>query len=66
MDKDVRRIDSSHPFYAGEGNPNTETLRQILLTYSMYNFDLGYCQVELSQELAVMWNELWLVLRPHC
>lgn len=50
VDKDVRRIDSSHPFYAGEDNPNTETLRQILLTYSMYNFDLGYCQVHLLQE----------------
>ena len=49
MDKDVRRIDSSHPFFAGEDNPNVETLRQMLLTYSMYNFDLGYCQVEVLQ-----------------
>ena len=45
VEKDVRRIDSNHPFYAGDENPNAEMLRQILLTYSMYNFDLGYCQV---------------------
>ena len=45
MDKDVRRTDCGHPFYSGEDNPNVATLRRILLTYSMYNFDLGYCQV---------------------
>jgi hypothetical protein len=45
VDKDVRRSDSSHPFFAGEDNQNPETLRRILLSYSLYNFDLGYCQV---------------------
>ena len=45
MDKDVRRTDCMHPFFAGEDNPNVAALRRILLTYSMYNFDLGYCQV---------------------
>lgn len=44
VDKDVRRSDSSHPFFAGEDNQNPEVLRRILLSYSIYNFDLGYCQ----------------------
>ena len=47
MNKDVRRTDCGHPFYSGEDNPNVATLRRILLTYSMYNFDLGYCQVRI-------------------
>jgi len=47
VDKDVRRSDSSHPYFAGEDNQNPEVLRRILLSYSLYNFDLGYCQVVL-------------------
>lgn len=45
VDKDVKRTDCTHPFFAGPDNPNVASLRRILLTYSMYNFDLGYCQV---------------------
>ena len=45
MDKDVRRTDKAHAFFAGERNSHQKALRRILLTYSMYNFDLGYCQV---------------------
>ena len=32
------------PYYAGDDNPNLDRLRDILLSYSFYNFDLGYCQ----------------------
>lgn len=39
------RTDRSLPFYDGDDNPNVNVLRDILLTYSFYNFDLGYCQV---------------------
>ena len=45
VDRDVRRTDRALPFYAGEGNRNVRTLRSVLLTYSLYNFDLSYCQV---------------------
>lgn len=45
MDKDVRRTDRGVPFFAGSRNPNVAMLRRILLTYSIYNFDLSYCQV---------------------
>ncbi|KAI0504514.1 hypothetical protein KFK09_015466 [Dendrobium nobile] len=44
IEKDVIRTDRSIPYYEGDGNPNVTILRDILLTYSFYNFDLGYCQ----------------------
>lgn len=44
IDKDVVRTDRSFSFYDGDDNPNVTLLRDILLTYSFYNFDLGYCQ----------------------
>lgn len=44
VDKDVRRTDRGVPFFAGSRNPNVAMLRRILLTYSIYNFDLSYCQ----------------------
>lgn len=39
------RTDRTLSFYDGDDNPNVNLLRDILLTYSFYNFDLGYCQV---------------------
>nr|KYP55732.1 TBC1 domain family member 15 [Cajanus cajan] len=44
IEKDVVRTDRSLAFYEGDDNPNVYVLRDILLTYSFYNFDLGYCQ----------------------
>ncbi|KAE8657883.1 RabGAP/TBC domain-containing protein isoform 2 [Hibiscus syriacus] len=44
IEKDVVRTDRSVSFYNGDENPNVNLLRDILLTYSFYNFDLGYCQ----------------------
>ncbi|KAL7181019.1 hypothetical protein ACSBR1_039974 [Camellia fascicularis] len=46
IDEDVVRTDRSLSFYDGDDNPNVNLLRDILLTYSFYNFDLGYCQVQ--------------------
>ena len=41
-DKDVIRTDRKHPFYKEEPtNTNTKKLYDILMTYCMYNFDLG-------------------------
>ncbi|XP_009789609.1 uncharacterized protein [Nicotiana sylvestris] len=45
IEKDVVRTDRSIPFYEGDDNSNVKCLRDILLTYSFYNFDLGYCQL---------------------
>ncbi|KAJ8434960.1 hypothetical protein Cgig2_027803 [Carnegiea gigantea] len=44
IDKDVVRTDRSFSYYNGDDNPNINLLYDILLTYSFYNFDLGYCQ----------------------
>lgn len=43
-EKDVNRTDRNHPFFEGEHNPNVTLLHDILMTYVMYNFDLGYVQ----------------------
>jgi hypothetical protein len=40
-EKDVTRTDRTHKFFEGEGNPNLQVLHDILMTYCMYNFDLG-------------------------
>ncbi|XP_009593350.1 uncharacterized protein [Nicotiana tomentosiformis] len=45
IEKDVVRTDRSIPFYEGDDNSNVKCMRDILLTYSFYNFDLGYCQL---------------------
>ncbi|XP_065849467.1 uncharacterized protein [Euphorbia lathyris] len=60
VDKDVVRTDRSVSYYDGDDNPNVNILRDILLTYSFYNFDLGYCQGMsdlLSPVLFVMEDE---------
>ncbi|CAK1540745.1 unnamed protein product [Leptosia nina] len=44
VEKDVNRTDRTHPFFAGDNNPNLMVLQDILMTYAMYNFDLGYVQ----------------------
>jgi hypothetical protein len=44
VDKDVRRTDRTQPFFTGPKNPNVKALRCICLSYTMYNFDLSYCQ----------------------
>ncbi|XP_068632410.1 TBC1 domain family member 15 isoform X2 [Battus philenor] len=44
VEKDVNRTDRTLPFFAGENNPNLVILQDILMTYVMYNFDLGYVQ----------------------
>ncbi|KAL1441880.1 hypothetical protein MTO96_008198 [Rhipicephalus appendiculatus] len=60
VEKDVSRTDRTHVFYQGENNAKVEMLNDILMTYVMYNFDLGYVQGMsdlLSPILMVMDNE---------
>lgn len=40
-DKDVSRTDRTHCFYSEANHSNVKKLYDILLTYCMYNFDLG-------------------------
>ncbi|KAL6438386.1 hypothetical protein ACFW04_004494 [Cataglyphis niger] len=61
IEKDVNRTDRTHPYYAGDNNPHLEQLYDILMTYVMYNFDLGYVQGMsdlLSPILFLMDNEV--------
>ncbi|XP_067010162.2 TBC1 domain family member 15 isoform X2 [Anabrus simplex] len=61
IEKDVNRTDRTIPFFAGENNPNLQLLYDILMTYVMYNFDLGYVQGMsdlLSPILCLMTNEV--------
>lgn len=44
IDKDVNRTDRTLNFYAGDGNQNIVKLHNVLMTYIMFNFDLGYVQ----------------------
>nr|XP_018900502.1 PREDICTED: TBC1 domain family member 15 [Bemisia tabaci] len=61
IEKDVNRCDRSLDFYAGENNSNLKSLHNILMTYIMYNFDLGYVQGMsdlLAPILFIMNNEV--------
>jgi hypothetical protein len=44
IDKDVKRTDREHKFFQGEDNTNLIVMKDILMTYNMINFDLGYVQ----------------------
>uniref|UniRef100_A0A1B6G5P0 TBC1 domain family member 15 n=1 Tax=Cuerna arida TaxID=1464854 RepID=A0A1B6G5P0_9HEMI len=65
IEKDVNRTDRNHPFFEGENNANLGLLYDILMTYVMYNFDLGYVQgmsdllspilILLSNEVDAFW-----------
>lgn len=44
IDKDVQRTDRTIDYFAGDNNANLNRLQDILMTYVMYNFDLGYVQ----------------------
>lgn len=60
-EKDVTRTDRTVQFFAGENNKNLQTLSDILMTYVMYNFDLGYVQGMsdlLSPILCLMTDEV--------
>lgn len=43
IERDVIRSDRSHPFYADRMD-NLEALSSLLMTYMMYDFDIGYMQ----------------------
>ncbi|XP_061697895.1 TBC1 domain family member 15 isoform X2 [Syngnathoides biaculeatus] len=44
IEKDVNRTDRCNRFYEGMDNPGLVLLHDILMTYCMYDFDLGYVQ----------------------
>ncbi|CAF0925791.1 unnamed protein product [Rotaria sordida] len=61
IEKDVTRTDRTHEYYEGENNVHVKLLHDILMTYNMYNFDLGYVQGMndlLSPILVIMEDEI--------
>lgn len=61
IEKDVKRTDRTQEYFAGDDNPNLGVLQDILMTYVMYNFDLGYVQGMsdlLAPILCIMNNEV--------
>jgi len=49
IERDVVRSDRTHPFYSGTNSQyncseNLEKLANVLMTYMMYDFDIGYLQ----------------------
>lgn len=61
IEKDVKRTDRTQEYFAGDDNPNLSVLQDILMTYVMYNFDLGYVQGMsdlLAPILCIMNNEV--------
>lgn len=40
-DRDVNRTDRTNTFFSGNDNPGLTLLHDVLMTYCMYNFDLG-------------------------
>lgn len=61
VDKDAIRTDRTMEYYKGDDNENVKKLNDILMTYCMYNFDLGYVQGMsdlLSPILLIMEDEI--------
>lgn len=61
IEKDVQRTDRTNVYFEGDLNPNLNTMKDILMTYNMYNFDLGYVQGMsdlLAPIMVVMDNEV--------
>ncbi|XP_040183464.1 TBC1 domain family member 17 isoform X2 [Rana temporaria] len=61
IERDVSRTDRNNKFYEGNDNPGLGLLNDVLMTYCMFNFDLGYVQGMsdlLSPILYVTQNEV--------
>lgn len=40
-ERDVIRTDRNTPFFEGDENPNLKRLNDILVTYAVFNWDIG-------------------------
>ncbi|KAI6224998.1 hypothetical protein M3Y95_00811800 [Aphelenchoides besseyi] len=73
IDKDVTRTDRSHSYFRND--QNLDLMRDILMTYCMYDFDLGYVQgmsdflaplmVIMDDEVNAFWTFVGLMKRVH-
>lgn len=73
--KDVARTDRNHEYYHGDDNIHLVILHDVLMTYNMFNFDLGYVQgmndllspllVIMEDEIDTFWCFVGLMERMH-
>ncbi|CAG9800264.1 unnamed protein product [Chironomus riparius] len=73
VEKDVVRTDRGNPYFAGEGNVNIDTMKNILLNFAFYNPGIGYTQgmsdlmapvlCELKNESETFWCFVGLMQR---
>lgn len=64
LEKDVNRTDRTNKFYEGEDNPGLILLHDILMTYCMYDFDLGKLCSSERKSLFSFWYAALLMVRP--
>lgn len=55
IERDVIRCDRLHPFYADD-SPNLGKLNELLMTYMMYDFDIGYVQGMSDLAGPILWS----------
>uniref|UniRef100_A0A7E4UXG6 TBC1 domain family member 15 n=1 Tax=Panagrellus redivivus TaxID=6233 RepID=A0A7E4UXG6_PANRE len=75
IEKDVTRTDRTHPYFTRKELKNLILLKDVLNTYMMYNFDLGYVQgmsdflspllVIMEDEVDTFWCFVGLMDRVH-
>ncbi|CAF0712965.1 unnamed protein product [Brachionus calyciflorus] len=61
IEKDVQRTDRTHPYFESDDNVHLVEMKDILMTYNMFNFDLGYVQGMsdlLAPIMVIMDNEV--------
>ncbi|VDO94938.1 unnamed protein product [Soboliphyme baturini] len=73
--RDAARTDRNHSFFEGDNNANISMLYEILMTYLMYNFDLGYVQgmsdflspimVVMQDEVESFWSFVRFLQKTH-
>lgn len=59
IEKDVMRTDRRLPQFASDDSPLLKALFNVLMTYSFFNFDIGYCQgmSDFLAPILVMYEE---------
>lgn len=54
IEKDVVRTDRGNPYFAGEGNANIETMKNILLSYAFFNPGMRFVCAPLGNRLPFL------------
>lgn len=63
IEKDVIRTDRFLPEFAEDDSPKLTQLHDVLMSYAMFNFDLGYCQgmSDIVAVFVLLYDEEWKI-----